>query len=433
MKENISSILFLYFHPLQKDAITILDHVNAFKRYSKYPVIQVNIYLGFPKILNKYSFSVIVLHYSLFGSQPFKLTKEAKEYVKNSKNSAIVAFFQDEHQYCPERIALINILGIRCIYTLVEPAFHDIVYRRLSNVSQIITYIPGYVSENMENIGKTFFKPNSSRTIDIGYRGRELSTFMGKGAFEKVDIAHRFLEFNKSFSLNCDIETSEDERIYGDDWYRFLANCRGVIGVEAGATIFDLDGNIYRSYKELESKNITVTYEDLGTAVDLTQYEDKIFYRTISPRHFEAAALKVCQILYEGHYSGILQPMIHYIPLKKDFSNFSEVMEIFQNHEKRQNIEEQAYTDLIISEKFTYQKFIQEFDQMLQQSEYMSGSDGCDPSRIRAIVKRDQMWQYILARLLNFLRSIMIKTYRRVSMHPRMKKILVKLISKIPY
>ena len=57
----------------------------------------------------------------------------------------------------------------------------------------------------------------------------------------------------------------------------------------------------------------------------LYQYEDNIPYRTISPRHFEASALRLCQILLEGKYSGVMRPMVHYIPLKKDFSNFDEV------------------------------------------------------------------------------------------------------------
>ena len=52
----------------------------------------------------------------------------------------------------------------------------------------------------------------------------------------------------------------------------------------------------------------------------LAQYDGKgVYYLTMSPRVFEAAAVRSCQILFEGRYSGILEPMVHYIPLKKDF------------------------------------------------------------------------------------------------------------------
>ena len=63
--------------------------------------------------------------------------------------------------------------------------------------------------------------------------------------------------------------------------------------------------------------------EDLTS---LPRWEDNVYYRTISPRHFEAAAFRICQVLFEGRYSGVLEPMVHYIPLKKDFSNIDEVI-----------------------------------------------------------------------------------------------------------
>jgi hypothetical protein len=35
---------------------------------------------------------------------------------------------------------------------------------------------------------------------------------------------------------------------------------------------------------------------------------------------------KTCQILVEGEYNDIIQPDVHYIPLRKDFSNLEEVL-----------------------------------------------------------------------------------------------------------
>src|SRR4029077_6259139 len=81
--------------------------------------------------------------------------------------------------------------------------------------------------------------------------------------------------------------------------------------------------------------------------------------------HFEAAAFRVCQILFEGKYSGILQPMVHYIPLKKDFSNFVDVIRLFSDASVRRELTDNAYRDLIASGKYSYQKFIQEFDDQL--------------------------------------------------------------------
>jgi len=69
----------------------------------------------------------------------------------------------------------------------------------------------------------------------------------------------------------------------------------------------------------------------------------------MSPRVFEAAAVRSCQILFEGRYSGILEPMVHYIPLKKDFSNFEEVLRRYRDESIRRELTENAHRDLIAS------------------------------------------------------------------------------------
>ena len=79
--------------------------------------------------------------------------------------------------------------------------------------------------------------------------------------------------------------------------------------------------------------------------------EEEIPYRTISPRHLEAAAFRVCQILFEGRYAGLLEPMVHYIPLRKDFSNLDEVLDRFRDADLRAQIAENAYRDLIASRR----------------------------------------------------------------------------------
>ena len=65
----------------------------------------------------------------------------------------------------------------------------------------------------------------------------------------------------------------------------------------------------------------------------LGRWDDNFSYRTISPRHFEAAAFRICQVMFEGEYSDVLRPMVHYVPLKKDFSNFDQVVELITDHD----------------------------------------------------------------------------------------------------
>ena len=102
-----------------------------------------------------------------------------------------------------------------------------------------------------------------------------------------------------------------------------VANCAPCSGVESGASAFDLEDEVIAEYRELVSRGVKPTVDDLRRSSAGTASIDQ---RTISPRHFEAAALRVCQVLFEGHYAGVMEPMRHYIPLRKDFSNFDEVV-----------------------------------------------------------------------------------------------------------
>lgn len=188
---------------------------------------------------------------------------------------------------------------------------------------------------------------------------------MGKGAREKTVIGKRFQVRAADLGLFLDIDAREEKRIYGDDWLKFLGNCRAVLGVEAGVSIFDLDNEMMPQYEKIVAERPDITFEEISELL-LDRYEEKgVYYRTVSPRVFEAASVRTCQILFEGRYSGIILPNVHYIPLKKDLSNFDEVIRQFRDPGVRQLLTDNAYRDLIESGAYSYQAFIKEFDQDL--------------------------------------------------------------------
>jgi len=343
----------------------IMELVASFQRHSHFNVWAVNVELGFPKVLRDYEFQVIVLHYSLFGWLPFYLSKEYLEYLAESEGSYKIAFFQDEYRYWPERSDLLNRYKFDCVYTCIEPAYFKDTYQRYTNVPKLFTYIPGYVSDDMVKLAREVTKSDRERTIDIGYRGRQSYHYMGRGGREKHEIGSRFRELASGLGFKLDIEMEEHKRIYGRQWLEFLANCRAVLGVEAGVSIFDIDNVIYPQYQTMLAENPKITFEEVYNRL-LFQHEGKgVYYRTVSPRAFEAAAVRTCQILYEGNYSGILKPMVHYIPLKKDFSNFDQVIAMYRDESLRRELTNNAYRDLIASGQYSYRQFIEMFDQEL--------------------------------------------------------------------
>ena len=286
--------------------------------------------------------------------------------LRSARASYKVAFFQDEYCWWPERAEVLNRFKVDCVYTCVEPKHYKDTYWKHTQVPRLETYLPGYVSEEMVRTAAKVSKPDAERSIDIGYRGRQpFFGWSGRAGQEKHEIGVHFREMAARTGLALDIETDESKRIYGDDWLAFLANCRAVLGVEAGASIFDVDNEVAPKYERLRAERPELSYEQMYEQV-LAQYDDKgVYYRTISPRAFEAAAVHACQILFEGRYSGVLEPMVHYFPLKKDFSNFEEVLKWYRDEGLRRELTENSYQDLIASGTYTYRRFIEAFDKGL--------------------------------------------------------------------
>jgi hypothetical protein len=379
-----------------------MEHLDSFSQHSRFNVWRINAECGFPKRLAELKFKVIVLHYSLFGYRPF-LNPRFLNYLEASEDSYKIAFFQDEHRFCKMRFGFINRYKIDCVFTLVEPAFIKATYGKYTNVPKVICCLPGYVSDITIELARRFFVPDGKRTIDVGYRGRKLEYYMGKGAQEKYEIAARFKEKGSGIGLKLDIEAEEAKRIYGEKWYRFMANCRAVLGVEAGVSLFDVEDVIYEGYQKLIAENPKISFEEMSKKLNFQEWEDRIFYRTISPRHFEAAAFRVCQILFEGKYSGILEPSVHYIPLKKDFSNFDDVIKLFKNPFFRNKLTKNVYDDLIASRKFTYENFIQNsFDPVLLEAGLEPKIDSYVAKRVTQLLREDARYRQFYGTLKSF-------------------------------
>jgi hypothetical protein len=381
-KKEIPGILLIYHCPIVKTPYLIQEHIDAFKGCSQFEVRTINTVFGFPDGLEDFEFQVIILSYTLFAWKPFFIDKGFRDYIEHS-SAFKVAFFQDEYRFWPERSEFINSCKIDLVYTNLEPPYFAETYGKLTSAKQIKYYLSGYVSSRLIEDGLSLFKPDSDRPVDIGYRGRQSYHYMGKGAKEKTIIGDQFKERAANLGLVLDIESDEDRRIYGYDWLAFLANCRAVLGVEAGVTIFDLNNEMMPRYESIIAKNPDISFDEISKLL-LHEYEGKSIYnRMISPRIFEAASVCACQILFEGRYSGVLVPNVHYIPLKKDFSNFDDVIRQFRDPGVRQMLSANAYRDLIKSGVYSYENFINEFDHALLEAGVVQQMDV--PGNVEAV------------------------------------------------
>jgi hypothetical protein len=295
------------------------------------------------------------------------LSEAFLDYLREHDGSLRIAFFQDEYDNSPERFAFIDDYSVDWIYTLLRPEEADLVYGQRAHRPRLLSTIPGFVGDGLLQQASRWARPEADRSIDIGYRGRRLPYYMGRGAQEKAEIGDRFAASAAGTGLALDIASDETRRLYGDAWYRFLGSSRAVLGVEAGVSIFDLDGTIRIETELLLAREPGLPFEEVSQRT-LSRWEGNVYYRTISPRHFEAAAFATCQILFEGSYSSILQAGVHYIPLRKDFANFDEVIRTFLDRGQRAEIVANARRDLIDSGRYSYAEFVREFDAELERA-----------------------------------------------------------------
>src|SRR5262249_32355796 len=65
--------------------------------------------------------------------------------------------------------------------------------------------------------------------------------------------------------------------------------------------------------------------------------------------------------------SGILKPDVHYIPLKKDFSNIAEVVRKLKDVPYLQHVADIAYREIALNPLYSYKRFVAQVDQMLEE------------------------------------------------------------------
>ncbi len=343
-------------------ASTVLDHIAAITTFSDHDVRIFNpLGVTRSRYLDLDEFDVVVLHYSLIIISDHYLSPDLRDKIRRFRGLK-VQFIQDEYRWVDEITATVRYLGIHVLFTLVPPSEIRKIYSedRLPGVV-ILPTRAGYVPEHLARLQ---VPPLTARPIDIGYRGRTLPYWLGELAQEKVWIGQGVLARADRYGLRCDIKWAEEDRIYGQRWNHFLMSCKATLGTESGASITDFDGSIERRTKAYLAENPKADFFQVHRAI-LAPYEGNARVTAVSPRIFEAAALKTAMVLFPGEYSGMVQPWVHYIPLAKDFSNMAEVVARIRDLSFLRDMTEQTYKDLVASERYSQRAFAKEFDQVL--------------------------------------------------------------------
>jgi hypothetical protein len=266
---------------------------------------------------------------------------------------------QDEYRHVDAAIEALRFMRVDVLFTCVPDKEIEKVYpaARLPGLAKI-SNLTGFVPEDMLDAQVPRI---ADRPIDLGYRTRKPPFWLGELSCEKWTIADRFARHAEGSGLRLDLSYREQDRLYGSAWTRFVTQCKAVLGVESGASVFDFDGTLQLRVEAYLQSNPEAGFEDVQRRF-LLPYEGLIRLNQISPRCFEAAALRTAMVLYEGEYSGVLVPHRHYVPLRKDFANFPEVLAALRDSDHLQRMADCAYEEVARNPAYSYRRFVSTFD-----------------------------------------------------------------------
>jgi hypothetical protein len=317
----------------------------------------------FPDYLKKIDLDLVVFTDTWAGerwkgkAQVEKFIYKPLEYLRTLDVTKVI-HPQDEWIYTDLLSEMIDHFNITHVFSCAGESEWKKIYNKLDHTkvkfTQVLTgYLEGHTVRKINSIVK-----RTKRTIDIGYRAFKAPPWLGSHGFLKTKIAEVFKDLAPKNGFKIDISTEEKDTISGDKWFDFLASCRYFIGVEGGSTIIDPEGQIWRKGKAYQKQHPNASFEEFerNCFPDMNGNLDLI---AISPRHLEACAAKTCQVLIEGNYNGVLKAGIHFIELKKDFSNLDEVFRRMKDNKLREQIVENAYKDIVLSGKYSYKSYTQ--------------------------------------------------------------------------
>ena len=346
---------------------TIKEHLESFDKYSTHDFTFIPATPSYwqqspedvQKAVDFSIFDAVFVHYSIRLSIKEHFDEGLVRALERF-NGLKVLFIQDEYEGTEIARAWMDRVHFDLVYTCVPKDDLEKVYPAYRfPATEFLPTLTGYVPEDCSI--ERYAKPLAGRKFAIAYRGRKLPAVYGDLGQEKYRIGWEMKAFALMRGLPVDIEVDDSKRIYGAGWYEFLGSSRATLGTESGANIFDFDGSLRQEIDRLLVEKPEITYQEIRARV-LAPHEGLVHMNQISPKVFEAIRLRTALILFEGSYSGVVQPDVHFIPLKKDFSNIDEVIEKLQDDDFLRVLTDRAYEDVVASGKYSYKCFVEGID-----------------------------------------------------------------------
>lgn len=359
----MTKTLVLYYHrftfPMRK---TIEDHIFSFEKFHNSSFYFVNAAFGIPWYIKNIPFDLILYQTTFLARLRWsELSYEdwSAQFHPLKELPGIKAALPQDEFIGTERVnRFINDFGITKVFSVAPPSEWNKIYCSVDK--EKVAFYPvltGYLDDALESTITELSKEGLKKEIDISYRAWNAEYWLGRHGLLKPYIATLFNEKAPAHGLHVDISTKEKDTLLGLDWYRFLLRSKYTIGVEGGSSILDSDGTIRKKVSAFLAQHPNATFEETENAC-FKGMDGNLNLFALSPRHLEACVTRTCQILVEGSYNDVLKPNIHYLELKKDFSNIDTILSQLKDDNLREKITTQAYNDIVLSKAYTYRHLV---------------------------------------------------------------------------
>lgn len=352
-------ILVLYYARQAPLRASHADHLYATRRYGGRTCLYVNLAVRrIPAWIRRLPIDLVVVHTLLLATRWDTRMHQGvvrKLAAIGALDCPKVALPQDEYIFTDRLCEVLVTAGVKTVLTCAPESEHRKIYGDLADRLTFVRVLPGYLEPStLDRIDALAAKAGgAARSLDIGYRAYDPEFSLGRHAQLKSQIAHVVAPAARDAGLRTDISLRAEDTLLGDDWYRFLLDCRWVIGVEGGASLLDRDGTYLARSRAFQAAHPEASFDEAEAAC-FPGADGSIAYVAISPRHLEAAVTGTGQILVEGSYSGILEPGVHYLPVRADFADLEAVLAAARDEGLRQRLVARSHADLVASGRFTY-------------------------------------------------------------------------------
>ena len=361
-------VLMLYMHltplpmrPTMASHLRFLEHGRE-----RHRIVYLNAAGRCPAWIRAQRWDLVVLHYSVLAARwtpRLARVRSSLGWLPGS-GAAVVAMPQDEYDAAHLLDDWLVEAGADVVFSIFGDAERDALYPQARATARFERCLTGYVDPaDVERMRGRAAIPHAQRPLDVAYRAGHLPYRFGRRGQVKHRLAEALEPAAARAGLRADVATAEGKLLFGDDWFGLLASSRVVAGCESGASAIDPRGEVRALETSLRAAEPELTFEQF--AARMPAGWDGHAFGAISPRHFEAALVGSCQLLVQGDYDGLLEPDVHYVPVRPNLTDVDAACDRLSDSALVQRLADRAHRDLVASGEHTYPAFARRFEDVV--------------------------------------------------------------------